>query len=777
MSRRTELIVPVLCASVFLACSPEPEGGQNEVLRQPVVYTKVWPGNTAGMTTPACKSGSGTPYVLDHFWSTVDGLGCHDPVARTFTLETTGWTGSDFYSEPAGAPFIVGDFNHDGESDIMMRRSGGDNGSLVIAYESGNVFSDTTTDYFPTANRQTIPMPFPCPVTSARLITGDFNGDGRTDLLCHHTGTGTVSIAYANGTTGSLANPMVVNGVGSFPCAADADLGILRGFSSANALVCHSAIGGVNVAWPFTDSTARFPVIDASIGGFCAKPAGQFGVGDFNGDGVDDIVCHDHQTGYTKIIAGQISETPFRNESDWVWEGAAGNFCPDSVGKLLVTSIDNTNYGVPAFRRASLVCVEKTATGTNTNRWSQWPMPVARVNVSSMTSNSLTLSYVDQSPDEVSFVALDVSTGRVLGTRSASSLAPGIPITQTITNLTPSTRYCIQVKSRNFFGDSTPSGSTCVTTSAPPPPAAPSNLTVAPSGQTSLTVAFDDNSSDESGFNVYVDGSTTPQVWPAAGGGRVTRSLTGLSPARRYCVTVRAANANGVSMPAGPSCASTLSPPPPQPPTLTSVRGIAPSLLAISFTDNSNDESGFYVYLEGQSMPVAMWGALNGVGGTSGQSLMNLTPSTEYCVTMRAFNGNGISAPSTRLCGTTWAPPPPMVMPTLNVSLTEDVGAGTEPPPNIKCGDKMKLPRTFHLDGPNGVVIPMTIEPYMGLTCMSTRLGEPCNSVWQCKWAAATPVFTGSHTVIVPESPACGSINVTTIQLNKLDLRPNTFCN
>lgn len=95
-------------------------------------------------------------------------------------------TTTNFCSHP-GAVLFVGDFNGDHRADLLCQDG---SGHKWIAYANGaGHFFEGTQDW-QSAN------PF-CSHSGAKLFVADFNGDKRTDLLCHD-GTGHKWIAYAN---------------------------------------------------------------------------------------------------------------------------------------------------------------------------------------------------------------------------------------------------------------------------------------------------------------------------------------------------------------------------------------------------------------------------------------------------------------------------------------------------------------------------------------------------------------------------------------------------
>ena len=98
---------------------------------------------------------------------------------------------------------------------------------------SGGTFG--STDWGPSAGSW-------CSGNDERLFTGDFDGDGRADVLCHDRETGDIEIDYY-------------------------------------------------------DSVAKFGGTDETVDPWCSANDNQLIIGDFDGDGADDLLCHNHANG------------------------------------------------------------------------------------------------------------------------------------------------------------------------------------------------------------------------------------------------------------------------------------------------------------------------------------------------------------------------------------------------------------------------------------------------------------------------------------------------
>jgi hypothetical protein len=106
-----------------------------------------------------------------------------------------------------------------------------------------------------------------CNHDTGRLFQGDFNGDGRADLLCHDMASGHKRIDYA-------------------------------------------------------DASGRFGGTDRErAANWCSHEEGRLFIGDFNGDRRDDLLCHDVASGYKWIdhadASGRFGRRPLVRAVLW----------------------------------------------------------------------------------------------------------------------------------------------------------------------------------------------------------------------------------------------------------------------------------------------------------------------------------------------------------------------------------------------------------------------------------------------------------------------------
>jgi hypothetical protein len=185
-----------------------------------------------------------------------------------------------------------GDLSGDGQTDILWHN--GATGATQVWYMHGK----TMFDQAPVDPRYSVPDS-----SGWRLVgTGDLDYDGNTDLLWHNGATGASVVWYMVGATMRDQAPIdprypVLDSSG-WRFAGTADFNADRKVD----LIWHNGVTGATVVW-FMNGTKmvsqmqvdpRYPVPDSSGWRFA-------GTGDFNYDGLDEIVWHNGVTGATQI--------------------------------------------------------------------------------------------------------------------------------------------------------------------------------------------------------------------------------------------------------------------------------------------------------------------------------------------------------------------------------------------------------------------------------------------------------------------------------------------
>lgn len=272
------------------------------------------------------SNGDGRADLLCH--DTVTGYKWIDYASTTGTYAVADWnTTSGFCSHTTGRLF-GGDFNGDGRRDLLCHDvSSGykwvDFASTAGAYEG--------TDWSTTAGF--------CSHNTGRLLIGDFNGDGRDDLLCHDTASGYKWIDYASSTGAFDGTDWTTTSSFCGHTTGRLFVGDFNGDGRSD-LLCHDAASGYK--WiDYASTTGAFGVTDwSTTGGFCSHSSGQLFVSDFNGDGKDDLLCHDVESGYKWI--DYASSTGTFTGTDW---STTGNFCSHATGRIFVGDINGDGRG------------------------------------------------------------------------------------------------------------------------------------------------------------------------------------------------------------------------------------------------------------------------------------------------------------------------------------------------------------------------------------------------------------------------------------------------
>ena len=178
-----------------------------------------------------------------------------------------------------GAAFAAShDFNGDARSDILWRNTG--TGQALIWPMNGATVLPTSGSPGTVATNWSV------------AGTGDFDGDGKGDILWHNQATGQVVIWLMSGAT-----IMGAGSPGSAPVAWFAiSTGDFNGDGKTDILWVNQFTGQVLI-WLLDGTTTPPSVIGGGSLGSAASPWHVRETGDFNGDGMSDILWQNTSTG------------------------------------------------------------------------------------------------------------------------------------------------------------------------------------------------------------------------------------------------------------------------------------------------------------------------------------------------------------------------------------------------------------------------------------------------------------------------------------------------
>lgn len=196
---------------------------------------------------------------------------------------------------------------------------------------------------------------------------------------------------------------------------------------------------------------------------------------------------------------------------------------------------------------------------------------------------------------------------------------------------------------------------------------APSGVTAVAASQTRIDVTWQDNSTNETGFEIRRS-TTGPDgaflLEGTLGANTTSYADTGLTPGTQYCYKLRAVSvtrkATDYSTLTVPACATTLAPPPPSAPPQAPSDAIAVAVgsyaVGVRWSDNAIDEDGFR--LEHSTDGGASWT----IAGTTTVNIATTTDEgvaseVQVCYRVFAFNSQGDSPPSNTACATPIAGP------------------------------------------------------------------------------------------------------------------------
>ena len=205
--------------------------------------------------------------------------------------------GEDIFLPLAGTFAIeTGDFNHDGNADVVVSSGNSADTTVVVLLGAG----DGTFG---------APISVPAGTQPGNIVLGDFNVDGHLDIAVNNVGVPTVSILRGDG-AGGFSAPQTIN----LPENSQRlrQMNDVNGDGAPDLAVTTSPGGGVlqNLLLLLNDGAGHFPTATEIIG---SRGVGFTTTGDMNGDGRLDVVAIVFAENRVVILegngAGQFTET------------------------------------------------------------------------------------------------------------------------------------------------------------------------------------------------------------------------------------------------------------------------------------------------------------------------------------------------------------------------------------------------------------------------------------------------------------------------------------
>ncbi len=282
------------------------------------------------------------------------------------------------------------------------------------------------------------------------------------------------------------------------------------------------------------------------------------------------------------------------------------------------------------------------------------PAAPSGLSAAATSGTAIALNWADNATTETSQPVERSTNGGA--TWSVISTAQANQTSYSDTGLTPGSTYLYRVRACNAVGCSAYSNTASATTPAPGgPPATPSGLAAVASSATDVALSWMDNATTETSQPIErsSNGGSTWTVAFTAAADQTSYTDTGLTAGTTYLYRVQACSGVGCS---GYSNTATVTTPAPvgipAPPTGLSVTPVSGTTASLTWTDQSNNETGFEVEHREAG---GSWSQLATLpAGTQAAQVSGLTAGLLQEFRVRACNQAGCSA---------WTPVASVVMP------------------------------------------------------------------------------------------------------------------
>jgi subtilisin family serine protease len=261
------------------------------------------------------------------------------------------------------------------------------------------------------------------------------------------------------------------------------------------------------------------------------------------------------------------------------------------------------------------------------------------LNCKATSSTQIVLGWKDNSENESGF-KIERKAGACNSSNKWVTIAtkPANATTHIISGLSPNTSYVFRV--RAYQGSTNSSYSNCATskTGLPGAPPAPTNLKAASVSSTKINLSWSDNSANESGFKIFRKIETSTWSLLKTTGAEVKNisdtAAPGNASATIYQYYICAYNDSGKS----PSSNTAIVPY--KPTNLSAIPGSSSSSIKLTWSDKSNNETGFEIYRKaGVCKSANAWKLIKTVGANiKTWTNTGLNSGNKYSYQVRAMN-------------------------------------------------------------------------------------------------------------------------------------------
>ena len=338
--------------------------------------------------------------------------------------------------------------------------------------------------------------------------------------------------------------------------------------------------------------------------------------------------------------------------------GESPSLSPEAVrGYLETTARDAGAPGWDAqfgWGQADAAAALGALTGTPVDPPPPAPLPEPPAAPSDLTATAtsattIALTWTDNSDDEQYF-RVERSTDGTTFTQVALLVADRTSWTDYLGQASTTYHYRVRASAGSLYSDySAPAQAT-----TPGPPAAPSDLSATAASASSITLSWTDNSDDEQYFRIErsTDGASFTQI------AVVLKNVTvwtnsNLAPETTYHYRVRASAGSVYSDYTNAASATTASAP--AAPSDLVAETASPSSIALSWTDNADDEQYYRVERSTNGVTFIQVAVL--LANTTSWTNNNLTADTTYSYRVRASAGTAYSEYSSVAEASTGSPP------------------------------------------------------------------------------------------------------------------------